>query len=190
MSYEEAVKPNRQLKSPPPDPPGITVNPIQSAQLPPKYALIDPERHIEEQFGNERQVVRSNSIVSKKSTASEVSRMIWDVSNLPKNADPNFAAWGLFDHNGGRLSIPDSDVTLTIPHLAIPKGKTEAVYIALMKQDGEFPTLNPRQALLSPVIICGPNGLKFNRTVILSMPHSALLDEGAWKLQGKPFLVT
>ena len=111
--------------------------------------------------------------------------MMWSMAQLPAHADPKFVAYGLIDHTGGKLTIPNSGVTLTVPHSAIPKGRTEAVYIALMKPDGAHPSLTDRQALLTPVVICGPNGLRFQRSVILSMPHTALLNKGAWNLQGE-----
>lgn len=128
---------------------------------------------------------RKNSSISNKSTVSEISRMMWDMSNIPENADPKMVAWGLVDHNGGKFTIGNTGVSLTIPPRAIPEGRTEGVYIAIMKQDKEHPQITAKESLLSPVVKCGPTGLQFQRPVILSMPHCALLEDGAWNLKGE-----
>ena len=128
---------------------------------------------------------RTNSSISNKSTASEISRMMWSMSNIPENADPKMVAWGLVDHSGGKFTIGNTGVSLTIPPQAIPEGRTEGIYIAIMNQDKEHPQITAKESLLSPVVKCGPTGLKFQRPVILSMPHCAILEEEAWNLKGE-----
>lgn len=126
---------------------------------------------------------RTNSSLSYKSTSSEISRMIWNITNLPENTDPNMVAWGLVDHSGGKFTIGDTGVSLIVPPQAIPEGQTEGIFIAIVNQEEEHPQLGGEEALLSPVVKCGPNGIKFQRPVILSMPHCALLENGAWNLK-------
>ena len=138
----------------------------------------------ERKRNRERDYNRTNSSVSNKSTASEISRMMWSISNLPENADPKMVAWGLVDHNGGKFTIGDTGVSLSVPPQAIPEGHTEGIFIAIMNQEKEHPQVTSKESLLSPVVKCGPNGLKFDRPVILSMPHCALLEDGAWNLKG------
>ena len=151
----------------------------------------DKTMHVEAEITNDQQgekghnFKRTISSVSNKSTASEISRMIWNISDIPENADPNMVAWGLVDHNGGKLTIGNTGVSLTVPPDAIPEGRTEGIYIAIMDQEKEHPRITAKGSLLSPVVKCGPSGLKFQRPVILSMPHCALLEEGAWNLKGK-----
>ena len=112
--------------------------------------------------------------------------MIWNLSNLPSKADYKHAAWGLVDHNGGLLTIADCGVSLLVPPMAIPEGRTEAIFIALMKEDGDYPSLSERQSLLSPVVVCGPNGIKFSRPVMLTMPQCAAFQEdNAWNMSGE-----
>ena len=144
----------------------------------------ETEAVIERKRNRERDYNRTNSSVSNKSTASEISRMMWSISNLPENADPKMVAWGLVDHNGGKFTIGDTGVSLSVPPQAIPEGHTEGIFIAIMNQEKEHPQVTSKESLLSPVVKCGPNGLKFDRPVILSMPHCALLEEGAWNLKG------
>lgn len=133
----------------------------------------------------DRDYKRTNSSISNKSTVSEISRMMWNMSNIPENADPKMVAWGLVDHNGGKFTIANTGVSLTVPPQAIPEGRTEGIYIAIMDQEREHPQITSKESLLSPVVKCGPTGLKFQRPVILSMPHCALLEEGAWNLKGE-----
>ena len=122
---------------------------------------------------------------SNNSAASDVSRTMWNISNLPVNADPKMVACGFVDHKGGTLTIGDTGVSLTIPPQAIPEGHIEGIFIAIMNQEKEHPKVTSKEPLLSPVVECGPNGLKFDRHVILSMPHCALLGEGSCNLKGK-----
>ena len=128
---------------------------------------------------------KRRSTTSNNSVASDVSRMMWNISNLPQNIDPKMVAWGLMDHKGGKLTIGDTGVSLTIPPLAIPKGRTEGIFIAIMNQEKEHPKVTSKEPLLSPVVKCGPTGLKFDRHVILSMPHCAVPGEGPCNLIGK-----
>ncbi|KAM7451780.1 Netrin receptor unc5c [Porites harrisoni] len=109
--------------------------------------------------------------------------MMWNISNLPENVNPKMMAWGLVDHNGGRFTIGDTGVSLIVPPQAIPEGHTEGIYIAIMDQEKDHPHITAKESLLSPVVKCGPNGLKFKRPVVLSLPHCALLEDGAWNLK-------
>ena len=128
---------------------------------------------------------RANSSLSGKSTTSEISRMIWDITNLPENVDPNMVACGLVDHNGGKFTIGETGISLIVPPQAIPEGNTEGIFIGVVNQEKEHPRLGDKESLLSPVVKCGPNGLKFERPVILSLPHCAQLEDGAWNLKGE-----
>ncbi|CAH3031318.1 unnamed protein product [Pocillopora meandrina] len=150
---------------------------------PGKTMQVEPHVSGEEREDSSRNFKRTYSCVSNKSTASEISRMMWNISNIPENADPKMVACGLVDHNGGKFTIGNTGVSLTVPTGAIPEGHTEGIYIAIVNREKEHPQITGKQSLLSPVVKCGPTGLKFQRPVILSIPHCALLDRGAWKLK-------
>ena len=145
-----------------------------------------PYTPVEKLEQSRRKLDRQVSDASLLSTASAMSRMFWNISNLPSKADHRNSAWGLLDHTGGLLTIAESGINLLVPPFAIPKGRTEAVFIALMKEDGEYPLLSERQSLLSPVVVCGPNGLKFDKPVMLTMPQCAtFLEDNAWDIHGR-----
>ena len=146
----------------------------------------EPEMVNKEKTGRERDYNRTNSSVSNKSTSSDIPFMIWNITNAdPKIADPKMVARGLVDHNGGKFTIGDTRVSLIVPPQAIPEGRTEEIFIVIMNQEKEHPQVTNKQALLSPVVKCGPSGLRFERPVILSIPHCALLEDGAWNLKGE-----
>ncbi|XP_078364185.1 netrin receptor UNC5C-like [Oculina patagonica] len=157
--------------------PGSCKEPVKTMQI--EVDITDGQKR----DNNHTDYKRTNSSISNKSTVSEISRMMWNMSNIPENADPKMVAWGLVDHNGGKFTIANTGVSLTVPPQAIPEGRTEGIYIAIMNQKKEHPYINAKESLLSPVVKCGPTGLKFQRPVILSMPHCALLEEGAWNLK-------
>ena len=52
---------------------------------------------------------------SNLSASTDISRMTRNISNLPKNVDPEIAARRLVDHNRGKFSSHDTEVSLTMP---------------------------------------------------------------------------
>ena len=192
-SYAEIPPRNRKLTAASPtgsgafDFQGASEYPAASALFKGRGKTMQVEAHVngEEREDTSRNFKRTYSCVSNKSTASEISRMMWNISNIPENADPKMVACGLVDHNGGKFTIGNTGVSLTVPTGAIPEGRTEGIYIAIVNKEKEHPQITGKQSLLSPVVKCGPTGLKFQRPVTLSIPHCALLDRGAWKLKGK-----
>lgn len=155
----------------------VTLNPVSvsgSSQAVPGTGLT-----------NDFSLPRNQSISSIQSTVSDVSHMLWSIDDLSANAHPAFVARSFLNDQGGTLKIQGTGVSLTVPPGAIPRGRVEGVYIALMKGNERSPALNGRQSLLSPIVMCGPNGIKFKKPVLLSIPHCALLEhKGAWNLQG------
>lgn len=184
-SYVELAAKSGRLKSISPSDSEVFEFPVAYAKEPSKTMHIEVEITDQQKMEKPHDYKRTNSSISNKSTVSEISRMMWNISNIPENADPKMAAWGLVDHNGGKFTIGNTGVSLTVPPLAIPEGRTEGIYIAIMDQEKEHPQVTSKESLLSPVVKCGPTGLKFQRPVTLSMPHCALLEEGAWNLKGE-----
>ena len=86
--------------------------------------------------------------------------------------------------SGARITLPESNISLTVPEGAIGPGQTQDVFISVIHDTKSFPDLQPGQTLLSPVIICGPHqaSKKLKKPVILSFPHSASLRQGNWTI--------
>jgi len=80
----------------------------------------------------------------------------------------------VFDHNGGTLLSEETGVSIFIPPGAIPKGPAKEIYFKVCR-DTAGPPLDSDlcETLLSPLVMCGPQGLVFSRSVELRLPHSA-----------------
>ncbi|XP_038062392.1 netrin receptor UNC5D-like [Patiria miniata] len=118
-----------------------------------------------------------------------------------------YIAVGYFDEKGGSLSLDEYGVHLTIPRGALAPGSPQQVYIYV---DPTAPPPNDAVELtevaLSQCVKCGPKGLLFAESVVLSFPHHAVLigqrcdklvvrkrdedsQDGQWE-DGNPALVT
>ncbi|XP_029368066.1 netrin receptor UNC5A [Echeneis naucrates] len=114
--------------------------------------------------------------MSRLSTQSYFKTLPRDIANT---------SYGTFNFLGGRLTIPNTGISLLIPPEAIPRGKIYEIYLtAQRKEDLRLP-LAGCQTLLSPVVSCGPPGVVLSRPVILSMDHcfDACLDNWAVRLK-------
>ena len=56
--------------------------------------------------------------------------------------DTDAVTWSTFDHRGGRLTLPESGVSLLIPEGAIRPGQTEEIYMAVCRDDKDRPRLS------------------------------------------------
>ena len=82
------------------------------------------------------------------------------------------------------MSLDKYDVHLYIPRGAIPEGQLKQVYIYV---DPDVPPVDlgdGEEDVLSPVIQCGPPGLTFLDSVVLSFPHHAN-DTSEWELSAQ-----
>ncbi|KAG8229010.1 hypothetical protein J437_LFUL007564 [Ladona fulva] len=93
------------------------------------------------------------------------------------------AAEGVFGSEGGRLDCRQGlGVSLVIPPGALPEGSSQKVYLRVTHGGGgegrkggvSLPPLDADkgEAILSPLVFCGPQGLQFKKPVELILPHS------------------
>ncbi|XP_055905024.1 uncharacterized protein LOC129940651 isoform X8 [Eupeodes corollae] len=86
---------------------------------------------------------------------------------------------GIFDHNGGTLADNFWNVSLQIPPGAIPLGVKQEIYFTVsdprMGETVGGPPLDMEngETMLSPLVMCGPQGLEFLVPVTLNIPHCA-----------------
>lgn len=99
------------------------------------------------------------------------------MSQLPPCLDLECVSWSHMSKSGGRIELPSSGITLTVPEGAIKNIAGEDIYIAVLRDDKDRPKLPDKLTILSPVIQCGPSDLQFNKPVILSFQHCALNHE-------------
>ena len=97
----------------------------------------------------------------------------------------------MIDHNGGEVILTGTGIKLIIPEGAIDVGKTEVVYLALLGNPEYAPKLlNDDETALTPVVMCGPHGLRFRKYVLLILPHCvAISDELERKFRGLSFTI-
>ncbi|XP_013186152.2 tight junction protein ZO-1 isoform X2 [Amyelois transitella] len=93
--------------------------------------------------------------------------------------DSPHTTWGIFDSEGGVLEDRQWGVSLIIPPKAIAPGIKQKIYFTvsdprLSQQVGGPPIdMDNGEAMLSPLVMCGPQGLVFLRPVTLRLPHCA-----------------
>ncbi|XP_061035731.1 tight junction protein ZO-1 isoform X1 [Eubalaena glacialis] len=91
-------------------------------------------------------------------------------------------ARGVFNNNGGVLSSIETGVSIIIPQGAIPEGVEQEIYFKVCRDNSILPPLDKEkgETLLSPLVMCGPHGLKFLKPVELRLPHCASMTPDGW----------
>ncbi|XP_069758469.1 tight junction protein ZO-1 isoform X6 [Narcine bancroftii] len=91
-------------------------------------------------------------------------------------------ARGIFDCNGGVLSSVETGVNIIIPKGAIAEGVEQEIYFKVCRDNSILPPLDKEkgETLLSPLVMCGPHGLKFLKPVELRLPHCASMTPDGW----------
>uniref|UniRef100_A0A7N8X3W8 Netrin receptor UNC5 n=1 Tax=Mastacembelus armatus TaxID=205130 RepID=A0A7N8X3W8_9TELE len=90
--------------------------------------------------------------------------------------EPGLSTSATLGSLGGRLTIPNTGVSLLVPPGTIPQGKFYEMYLIINKWDKTTLPSEGSQTVLSPVVSCGPSGMLLNRPVVLTLPHCAQLD--------------
>ena len=85
-----------------------------------------------------------------------------------------------FDSFGGRLTAPDSNVTINVESGAVPNGVSQQFYFGVVYDDTlllrDIPETSQR-SLISPVIKCGPDDIDLLKPVEIILPHCLYMDE-------------
>ncbi|XDV52718.1 hypothetical protein PO909_021397 [Leuciscus waleckii] len=91
-------------------------------------------------------------------------------------------ARGIFNCNGGVLSSIETGVSIIIPQGAIPDSVEQEIYFKVCRDNSILPPLDKEkgETLLSPLVMCGPHGLKFLKPVELRLPHCASMTPDGW----------
>uniref|UniRef100_A0A3B3X6D7 Netrin receptor UNC5 n=1 Tax=Poecilia mexicana TaxID=48701 RepID=A0A3B3X6D7_9TELE len=137
--------------------------------------LLDPLPNGSHTLHNGKLNSDTTEFVSRLSTQTYFKTLPRDVANT---------SYGTFNFLGGRLTIPNTGISLLIPPEAIPRGKIYEIYLTVQRKEDLRLPLAGCQTLLSPIVSCGPPGVVLSRPVILSMDHcfDACLDNWAVRL--------
>ncbi|XP_075984641.1 zonula occludens-like protein polychaetoid isoform X2 [Anticarsia gemmatalis] len=124
---------------------------------------------------NETVIHNQNTVIASTSDANESG------NEKPAEVEPDgpHTTWGIFDSEGGVLEDRQWGVSLIIPPKAIAPGIKQKIYFTvsdprLSQRVGGPPIdMDNGEAMLSPLVMCGPQGLVFLRPVTLRLPHCA-----------------
>ena len=112
------------------------------------------------------------------SIGSNISELLDKLITVPPNADERNFSSTLIDHNGGEVILAGTGIKLVIPQGAIDEGKTEVVHLALLGNPEYAPKeLRNNDTSLTPVVMCGPHGLRFKKHVMLVLPHCVAVSD-------------
>ncbi|XP_022106129.1 uncharacterized protein LOC110987583 isoform X2 [Acanthaster planci] len=81
------------------------------------------------------------------------------------------------DHTGGILELFDGEVCLEIPPGALRDGQVEEITLSVVWNDKHIPPLKLTDMNAAPIVQCGPNGLRFEKPVLLKLPHCAVVPD-------------
>ncbi|XP_038207182.1 tight junction protein ZO-1-like [Zerene cesonia] len=121
------------------------------------------------------------TIVSNDNTVVKVTSETTESDEKTEVIEPDapHTTWGIFDSEGGILEDRHWGVSLIIPPKAIAPGIKQKIYFTvsdprLSQRVGGPPIdMDNGEAMLSPLVMCGPQGLVFLRPVTLRLPHCA-----------------
>eukprot|EP00096_Caligus_rogercresseyi_P015913 TRINITY_DN8405_c0_g1_i1.p1 TRINITY_DN8405_c0_g1~~TRINITY_DN8405_c0_g1_i1.p1 ORF type:complete len:1047 (+),score=257.57 TRINITY_DN8405_c0_g1_i1:141-3281(+) len=164
---------------PPPPAPGDHLWATDPSLLQPRLIYQDEEEDGGlDDLLQESHIITSSSSNPSSSTVSSlsISRNIESLNRKSLGSlhlDPESFTYASVTSNGSVISLENLGITLTIPEGALDKGYKEEIFLTLMSQSRDIPSLSAFQTLLSPVILSGPPRLSFKKPVILSFGHSA-----------------
>ncbi|KAF5291383.1 hypothetical protein FQR65_LT01693 [Abscondita terminalis] len=123
-------------------------------------------------YGNNKS--SSTPMFNKKNGKQKKVKQLEDCGTIKNSRDVTAA---LVDYRGTVLVNEYWGVSLDIPPNAIPDGKKQEVYFVVTDPrvcDNAPPLdLENGETMLSPLVMCGPQGTEFLKPVILSIPHYA-----------------
>ncbi|XP_057553229.1 netrin receptor UNC5D isoform X2 [Hippopotamus amphibius kiboko] len=91
---------------------------------------------------------------------------------------------GVFGHLGGRLVMPNTGVSLLIPHGAIPEENSWEIYMSINQGEPSLQS-DGAEVLLSPEVTCGPPGMTVTTPFALTIPHCADVSSEHWNVHLK-----
>ncbi|KAM4836805.1 netrin receptor UNC5D isoform 2-T2 [Thomomys bottae] len=105
-----------------------------------------------------------------------------NLSSLPTRTE--LRTTGVFGHQGGRLVMPNTGVSLLIPHGAIPEENSWEIYMSINQGEPSLQSDGP-EVLLSPEVTCGPFDTIVTTPFALTIPHCADVSSEHWNIHLK-----
>ncbi|XP_041706654.1 netrin receptor UNC5D-like isoform X4 [Coregonus clupeaformis] len=100
---------------------------------------------------------------------------------------PPLRTAGVFGHAGGRLVVPNTGVSLLVPHGGIAEDTTWEMYMVINQENSSSSTLSEesQEVLLSPEVTYGPPGLDLSCPVAMTIAHCAEVAADNWSIRLK-----
>ncbi|XP_036383106.1 netrin receptor UNC5D isoform X1 [Megalops cyprinoides] len=92
---------------------------------------------------------------------------------------------GIFGNLGGRLVMPNTGVSLLVPHGAITEDTSWEMYMIINQEESSAQTDEGCEILLGPEVTYGPPGLNLSCPVAMTIAHCAEVDGGNWNIRLK-----
>ncbi|KAM3611780.1 uncharacterized protein V6R79_024129 [Siganus canaliculatus] len=92
---------------------------------------------------------------------------------------------GVFGHAGGRLVVPNTGVSLLVPHGAVAENMSWEMHMVINQGDASAQTLEGCEILLGPEVTYGPPGLDLFCPVAMTIAHCSEVDAENWNIQLK-----
>uniref|UniRef100_A0A673WD27 Netrin receptor UNC5 n=1 Tax=Salmo trutta TaxID=8032 RepID=A0A673WD27_SALTR len=124
----------------------------------------------------------SNSTVERRSTKKGL--LTPNGPHLNPNKD-QLGTTGVFGHLGGRLVVPNTGVSLLVPHGAIAEDPSSEMFMVINQGESSVQTEEGFEILLGPEVTYGPPSIDLSRPVAMTIAHCAEVDADNWNVQLK-----
>ncbi|XP_054908558.1 netrin receptor UNC5D-like isoform X2 [Poeciliopsis prolifica] len=98
---------------------------------------------------------------------------------------PLHKATAVFGHAGGRLVVPNTGISLLVPHGGIAEDTTWEMYMSINQEDSSTVPEDGAEIFLSPAITYGPPGLDLSCPVAMTIAHCAEVTADNWTIRLK-----
>ncbi|XP_035235885.1 netrin receptor UNC5D-like isoform X1 [Anguilla anguilla] len=92
---------------------------------------------------------------------------------------------GIFGNLGGRLVVPNTGVSLLVPHGAIAEDTSWEMYMIINQEENSAHTDEGCEILLGPEVTYGPPGLSLSCPVAMTIAHCAEVNGENWNIRLK-----
>uniref|UniRef100_A0A8C7YVN3 Netrin receptor UNC5 n=1 Tax=Oryzias sinensis TaxID=183150 RepID=A0A8C7YVN3_9TELE len=98
---------------------------------------------------------------------------------------PLHKATAVFGHAGGRLVVPNTGISLLVPHGGIAEDTTWEMYMSISQEDCSALSEDGSEVFLSPAVTYGPPGLDLSCSVAMTIAHCAEVSADSWTIRLK-----
>uniref|UniRef100_A0A3P8W4L6 Netrin receptor UNC5 n=1 Tax=Cynoglossus semilaevis TaxID=244447 RepID=A0A3P8W4L6_CYNSE len=98
---------------------------------------------------------------------------------------PLHKATAVFSHAGGRLVVPNTGISLLVPHGGIAEDTTWEMYMIINQEDSSTLFDDGPEIFLSPAVKYGPPGLDLSCPIALTIAHCGEVTAGNWTVRLK-----